>query len=58
MDLFIFFALGSTLNMVLAFPLPFCLLPIFIDGIFKAGASTNPDDEFPINAYEYLTRLR
>ena len=45
-------------NTEVATGLPACLLPIFIDGIFKAGASTNPDDEFPINAYEYLTRLR
>ena len=37
--------------------LPFCLFPIFIVGMQRAGASTIPVDEFPIIPLECLIRL-
>ena len=37
---------------------PFCLMPTFTVGVFKYGASINPDDEFPIKNSEYLNKCK
>ena len=39
---------------LLANILPSCLLPKFIEGVFKEGASMIPLDELPINKLQYF----